>query len=259
MKFKIFTRKNFFAILTIVFLLLSLYAGYVGGAVNTALWIVFALLAFASIYKAFPNFWKYSFLLLVIYVFAGIGGSLLTTRLLIFMAIGLVCEVIAVLTMHTVASKVIKLREQYGYCPLGLWFVALMLFFIFSNISLSDWARWVVGKSNLSLYILAEAALILLLIYILWLPGARLKYVNTCRFCNASIRFEALACPSCGYERKVAYCAKGEHWLVECKFCKALTIYGRDKCMACIKSLPKKLECEFCGTTSSLRDWKKLD
>jgi RNA polymerase subunit RPABC4/transcription elongation factor Spt4 len=134
----------------------------------------------------------------------------------------------------------------------------LILFFIFSNISLSDWARWIVGKSNLVAYILAELAVILLLVYILWLPETKLKYVNICRLCNVHITFESLACPSCGSEKKVGYCAKGEHWLVECKSCKALTIYGKEKCWFCNKKISRKLECEFCNTAWSIRDWKKL-
>ncbi|MEW6070427.1 MAG: hypothetical protein AB1485_07410, partial [Candidatus Thermoplasmatota archaeon] len=256
------TRKNFFAMLTIIFFLLSLYAGLLGGTTNTVLWIVFASLAFVSIYKAFPNFWKYSFLLCTVYIFAGIGGSLLTTGITPrnwgLIAVALICEVIAVLILHTIASKVIKLRDQYGYCKLGLWFLALILFFIFSNISLSDWARWVVGKSALVAYVLAEFFVILLLVYILWLPETELKYVNTCRFCNVSIKFESLACPSCNAERKLAYCSKGEHWLVECNSCKGLTIHGKEKCMNCGKKLSRKLECEFCERAWGLMAWKKL-
>jgi hypothetical protein len=260
---RVLKKINLFVILAGVFFWLSLYYGLLGGKLNTTLWMIFALAGFGCIYKSFPIFWKYSVFLLTIYIFGSVGASFIVAGLVtltpLYVLLGLLCNLIAFFVIYNFCWKVIELGKIYkSYCSVGIWSIALLVFLGLTNLSLSDWAYWVIGKSNLTSYVIAECMLVPIAIYILWHLETKLKFVNLCVSCGSPLRWVILKCNSCGEEKKLAWCLKGEHWLLSCRFCKALTIFGKEKCSSCKKVIGKLLVCDSCNKASPLSEWQRI-
>jgi predicted RNA-binding Zn-ribbon protein involved in translation (DUF1610 family) len=173
------------ALLAASCLLLSVTAGMLPDSVlpsayRTAGWLVFALLALAVMYFAFPHMWAYGLWLAGIWgasVFGMqlilLGGERLFARYWAAAGIGLLMELGALFLVYTLLMRVRIARsvlESRG--PLGLWLLAVVAFFVLCNLSGAGLALWSAGGSPaaLGLYALSEALLALSAVYICWAP-----------------------------------------------------------------------------------------
>jgi hypothetical protein len=226
----------------------------------TAGWVLFGILGLICIYVAFPNVWSYVLWLGALYAFAGVGGALFTLADIHYLAVGTVAEVIALYIMFSLVRNVCSIRDsikkEYN---LGLWFLAVCAFFLFSAVSLYDWAHWAVEASELYLHVAAEVLLILLLFYILAALeenlGTGAAFVKRCPACNALLRVVRKQCPACAYEQSLYWCRRAEHYVILCQTCSELTQYS-DSCTRCGEELPRELRCDSCGAAHRLGEWR---
>ncbi len=252
---KIFEPTSFFALIAGISFFVSLCAGILGGTMNSILWVVFALIGFFFVWRAFRNFWKYSIWLVVVYIFGGAGAPLLTTGNATFIFGGLICEAFSVLILRDLLKKIIDLREEYENISLGLWSLAVLLFFVFSNLSFLDFSSWIAGRSSLYLYLFSEIILIFLALYILYFLEIKFKHVSVCPICKTHIKYEKKRCPQCDAEKAIAWCSKEEHYLIYCEQCKVLTPAG-EKCRICGKNVKSSMKCNFCNKVFPISEWK---
>lgn len=252
---KIFKHPNFFALLAGISFFVSLCAGTLGGIANSMLWVIFALVGSLFVWHAFRNFWKYSVWLVVVYIFGGAGAPLLATGNAAFIFGGLVCEALSVLILRDLLKKIIELRERYENISLGLWSLAVLLFFVFSNLSFLDFSSWIAGRSSLYLYFCSEVMLIFLALYILYFLEVKFKHISVCPVCRAHIKYEKKGCPRCDADRIIAWCSKEEHYLINCEYCGVLTPAG-EKCRICGKNVKSSMKCNSCNKIFPISEWK---
>ena len=189
-----------------------------------------------------------------------------------------------------------ELEHEAAYIPLGIWSLTVFLFWFVSNLSIMYWYHWSVGSWGPEPYIISELALILIIIYILWhpqmnfdwgvetvlfpakelvseaklvskytgiLPGIK-KTVTAkpgkpkkCPICGAKIMVEQRQCKNCGSNRIFTWCKISEGYIVTCPHCKALTSYGKERCIKCGQLINRNIRCT-CGTENEIRDWNFL-
>ena len=195
--------KNQWLIGAVVFFLLSLSMGAVKGGeypfVFTGLWLIFGLLFFFSIFKAFHNVWHLILPIALIYIFAFFG---IVSFVRVedpgdwrWILLGLLCEGVGlwavVITLFTVANrrdemmgalryqkKRLKKKDADIYVPLGLWSLSLVFIYFLSNISIWYWSDYQLIGSIKSFigYFISEILLLVLLLYFLWIPEKDLDY-----------------------------------------------------------------------------------
>lgn len=254
-----FVRENLglYGVGAIVFFLLSLYSGLLGTLLGRALWILFGVLALGCVYKAFHNVWKYGLWLIGIYVFSGTGGYLLTHHDTMHLACGLICELISLLILLSLIYRVIDMRKKARHKPpLGLWFLSLLIFFVFANLSMSNFSYWLMNKNPLYVYTFSEIVIICSGTYALCVPQAKISFSSLCPLCGCELKADKRVCPSCNETETFFWCGKGEHHIVNCPYCSRLTGYGK-KCIHCKRMLKKKVKCGSCGMEHALNEWIK--
>jgi len=254
-----FVRENLglYGVCAIVFFLLSLYSGLLGTLLGRVLWILFGALALGCVYKAFHNVWKYGLWLIGIYVFSGTGGYLLTYHDTMHLAGGLVCELISIFIFLSLIYRIIDMRKKArDKHPLGLWFLSLLIFFVFANISLSDFSYWLMNRTPLYVYTFSEIIIVCSGVYALWVPQAKISVSNLCPVCGCELKADKRSCPSCNETETFFWCGKGEHHVIMCPYCNKLTGYG-EKCIHCKRMLKKKVKCRSCGKECALNEWIK--
>lgn len=244
----------------------SLLIGMISG--NTAFWILLALASLFFIMKAFPDVWKFSLFIVLIYAFSAFGGFLLTRFELLYYVIGTIFEGVAVFFIFSFRRKVILLREQLRKeVPIGIWFLSLFLLFGIANLSFIDISFWIDKKiANLNIYMTIEICIILLGLYQLLFLQRKLVRGKTpikkivyekCPVCKTDMVKEIRKCPNCNNEEVVYWCLVGEHFIVNCKECKEKTIAGKS-CVNCGKEVAKELKCDNCEKSFPISFWKKL-
>ena len=189
-----------------------------------------------------------------------------------------------------------ELEHEAAYIPLGIWSLTVFLFWFVSNVSIMYWYHWSVGTWRPEPYLISELALILIVIYILWhpqmnfdwgvetvlfpakelvsetklankytglLPGIK-KTVTAkpgkpkkCPICGAKIIVEQRQCKNCSSNRIFTWCKISEGYIVTCPHCKALTSYGKERCIKCGQLINRNIRCT-CGTENEIRDWNFL-
>ncbi|MBU2565267.1 MAG: hypothetical protein KJ655_03320 [Candidatus Thermoplasmatota archaeon] len=242
----------------IVFFLLSLYSSLLGTLPGTILWILFGALALACIYAAFHSVWRYGLWLIGIYVFSGAGGYLLTHHDSVRLVGGMICEIIGVFILLSLIYRVIDMRKKTKHKhPLGLWFLSLLIFFVFANLSLSDWSYWLMDKTPLYIYTFSEIVIICSGVYVLWFLQEKISARNVCPVCDCELRVDKRSCPSCDGTESFFWCKKGEHHIIKCPSCNKLTLHGK-KCIHCGRKLKKRVECRSCGSEHPLAEWIRL-
>jgi hypothetical protein len=189
-----------------------------------------------------------------------------------------------------------ELDHEAMYIPLGIWSLAVLLFWFTSNLSVLYWYNWSVGSWGPGPYLTAEVFLLFIAIYILWHPqnnfewgvestvlpvkperlGMELidrsqkilpklkksvtfgaKPKERCPICGARASFERRACPNCGQPRLFSWCKVTENYIVTCPNCKEPTSYGKVGCIHCGKPIYQTIRCS-CGEESEISDWKFL-
>lgn len=249
-------KPGLYAAGAIIFFLFSLYSGLLGTLSGTAAWVFFGSLGIVCLYKAFHNVYRYGLWLIGIYVFGGIGGYLLTHHDLTRVAGGMICEIIGIFIIISLIDRVVAFRREIrSKSSLGLWFLSVLIFFVFTNFSLSDLSYWLMNESGLYLYVFSEIVIIFSGIYILWVLEAKISNSRICPVCGGELRVDKRKCPSCNKAQIFFWCRKCEHYIVNCPYCNRLTVYGR-KCIHC-KKMVNKVRCQSCNKEYPLNKWLK--
>ncbi len=277
-------------------IILSFYFGLQPGLLFAVLWAGTGIVAFLFIYFAFPNMWPYGLLLYAIYAISAFGVILPVfwyDRLMFFgisipILIGIFLILAAFYVAFYIVQNVKKTRDaaatKESYLPLGFWSISVLLFVIFSALSIFSWALWAnSGGGEIQFYFVLEPLIALILIYILWLPDRGLdwggeglpqppatkfivkkskalkkkvaKVRNICPECGSKLKLEKKACPSCNNAQKFGWCVTSEAYVLPCSHCGSMTLYGKEKCQECGKRLSETVECNNCGKSFPVRDW----
>ena len=173
------------ALLSASCLLLSVLAGMLPDTVLPAVyrttgWAVFALLALAVMYFAFPHMWVYGLWLAGIWgasVFGLqlllLGGERLFANYWAAAGIGLLMELAAIFLIYALLMRVRIARSVLeSRAPLGLWLLVVIAFFILCVFSGVGLALWSAGgyPAALGLYGISESLLAMAAVYICWAP-----------------------------------------------------------------------------------------
>jgi hypothetical protein len=290
------------AVLAAACLLLSLVAGMLPDSVlpaayRTGGWIFFAVLAVGLMYFAFPHTWVYALWLGGIWGATVIGLQLLVLggdrifqRYWAAAGIGLLMELAALFLVYTMLMRIRVARAALeSRAPLGLWFMAVVGFFVLGNISGAGLALWSAGGSAaaLAVYGASEMLLALAAVYICWAPeeavwsrrerapvpgeavaetvqagllkivGARKEPAapETCPSCGARLRRVDLRCPACGQPSGTLWCGASESYVAPCPSCHSHTLTIEPRCLSCGAPFPG-IACPSCRKVSPARDWR---
>jgi hypothetical protein len=268
-------------------LLMSIAAGLVPDSLaspyyRTAGWLLFALMALVLIYLAFPHMWVYSLWLAGIYgtsvfglMLMLLGGERIFARYWAAVGIGALMELLALFLVYTLLMRIRIARSVLdSRAPLGIWFMVVILFFVFSNLSGLGLAAWFSTQSmaGLGAYAGFEVVLVLSAVYIcrapedaIWsvapaapaepsavpegqaahllkmiTPRKQTPAPKVCPACGAPLKSVGLACPSCGARTEVSWCASSESYVVPCHSCGAYTLSVEKRCIRCRAPLDRK-------------------
>lgn len=281
----------------------SLIFGLQPGPINAALWVLLGIIAFILIFFAFPNTWTYGVLLYSIYAISAFGVILLYHWAESFLIGGLSLSILVGLfffiaagymTFHIIQS-IKKTRDAQvqkdHYIPLGFWSIGVMLFTLFSFLSILSWCIYTTsGGPWIQMYIGFESTIALLLVYILWIPDRNIDWTqeklpqspmaqfistktqvvmdstqvvkdkvvrtkNICPECGMKLKIEKKTCPYCSNNQSFGWCVRSETYALSCANCGKMALLGRDKCPECGKILTEKVTCNSCKKESPIKDW----
>jgi hypothetical protein len=298
----------------ICFFIISLILSTIPGQIYLLLWVLIGLFTIYFIRLTFPDVWNYIFWLLGIFVLNFLGMiALLPTRFtmgLQYSAAGFFVEIVSLLIAIRLIIRIKGIRDDISgvtdrpdgmervregvYIPLGLWAMAVIMFWLVSNISVYFWFNWSVGGWGLELYYTMNIILLISVVYILWHPqmnfdwgietillpskdlesGAsvlarsqkivpKIKETVTmvsggsvrCPVCGARVVQERRSCPNCGRPRTFSWCKINEGFVVTCPHCKEQTSYGKKYCINCGKPINRLVRCT-CGVEHEINDWE---
>lgn len=245
------------------------------------IWLGGIIVALIFVFITFPHVWMYSFWFAGMYALCIFGGIMIfalgreNTLILIG---GIAVEIGAYYVMYVIWWKTIKLRDSSAdeyYTPLGLWSIALMSFFLISNLSVLTWSQWAIESRTIMRYVFSEGVLILLLGYLLWVPETfsweplivpmiqgeekimtAVPVEDICSVCGTEFKMERGFCPSCGSPRVFRWCPVCEQYSFRCENCKEFNLVGEKKCRSCKTALPEGVHCRSCGEITHLDKWK---
>jgi hypothetical protein len=293
-------------------MIITLVVGLVDSRVTTVLFVAGLFVSVLLLRRAFPSMWLYSLWLAAVYALAFIGAVVLAFSAAVaspfvgpvpvFAAVILVLEGAALYIGLSLFAEVKSIRDfrtrlsiargddPPEYTRIGLWTIALILFFLVANVSAIVFVGWVRGAALLPVHAGLEAVLIGLALFLLFLPesafselppeflaaakeekespvsmmglllsseGGGTRGAPLCPACFGPLTQESRACPSCGVGRNVGWCPKNEAHVVDCEHCKRPVIYGKPVCLHCRKELQESLACHACNARAPLRDWKR--
>jgi uncharacterized protein YbaR (Trm112 family) len=277
-----------------VCVLLSLYFGLQPGLLFVILWAGTGIGALICIYFAFPNMWPYSLILYATYGISAFGVILLIFwyDVVIFFGISIAVLVgiffiaAAFYIAFYIVKNVKKTRDasakKRNYLPLGFWSISVMLFPLFSVLSIFSWSIWV-DSGELQFYLILEPLIAILLVYILWLPDRNIDWSiehlpeppvtrliakkskvlkekvtrvkNICPECGLKLKMERKSCPSCDNTQTFGWCVTSEAYVLPCPHCGKMVLYGKEKCDECGKTLSDSIACESCKKTFPIKEW----
>jgi hypothetical protein len=276
--------------------IVSFYFGLQPGFTSTILWAGIGCGALVCIYFAFPNMWPYSILLYASYGISAFGVILLflwydAIRLFgisVPIPLGIFFIASGFYMAYHIVESIKKTRdrvaEEQQYVPLGFWSIAVMLFFVFSVLSIISWVIWAnSGGAVIQLYMVLEIIIAFLLIYILWLPDRSMDWSvenlpespatrfitrkskvlaqkvsiarNICPECGLKLRIEKKVCPSCGGSQNLGWCVRSEAYVIPCAKCQSMALHGKEKCDECGEILSNNISCTNCGEGHPIKDW----
>jgi hypothetical protein len=297
----------------ICFFAISLFLTTYPGSIYIFLWLLVGGFALYFIRLTFPDVWNYVFWLMGIFFLNFIAIlCLLQTKFTshpLFIAIGIFLELVTlgidimlILRIKGIRDDIsgvterpvgLELDHEAAYIPLGIWSLAVFLFWFVSNLSILYWFNWSVGTQGPALYLTSEIFLLCTVIYILWHPqvnfdwgvepvlfpaklretGSRIlgrsqdliprlkktvsvsiRLSNKCPICGAKMVTEQRTCKQCGKSRTFSWCKVNEGYIVTCPHCKAQTSYGKKGCIKCGKPINRLVQC-VCGAEHEIKDW----
>jgi hypothetical protein len=135
-------------------------------------------------FYAFPSVWRYLFYFGLMYLLLALGVLLVVVYvdvLPLFIGVAVMTHIMAVVVVFNVLKDVVMHRKAYHisaltsgkeapYVPIGLWSIALVGFVVVADVSMVGLGWWIVGSSDLTLYLVSEVILVLLLMYLLEVP-----------------------------------------------------------------------------------------
>jgi hypothetical protein len=314
-----------FGIGIIIFFALSMIMGIIGiseSIIYTVLWALFGIFTLFCVSKVFPDTWNYVFWLVGIYFFAALGLLFLLDIEMFagigFFALGIFIEVGAILGIGALLVQNVKnirddisgvsersepvsehLKKEGKYVPLGFWALAVVLFWLFANLSIYGWYLWASHRvediNNLGLYVFSEIMVLILGLYILWVPQYKFEWraepivlspepseglrlfetlpdmltktrekleqklprPEKCPICGSKVVSETRKCSSCGNTRTFDWCTVSEEYIVTCPHCKNPTSFGRERCLECGKPIDQYIKCK-CGAMNTIDNWKRV-
>jgi len=285
----------------LIFLVMALAVGLIRTSVPSLslyLWGLLSLLALFAVRQAFPDVWNYSVWLLVIYLSAA-GGVLFffqfgkfdadRFRVLGFLLLMISMGIATFLVLHIKRTRDDFFQDSdvsTTPLPLGIWTVAVMMFWFLSHVSTGLWAWWAQeggeGTGRLVAYAIVELVMVILALYILWIPQEgfskgekphieemlliptiplleekpKPRTTAQCPICQGDLDKRTRFCPECQNRETFLWCHRCEEYMVPCPGCSERTPYGRPRCMSCGKPLGKNLSCT-CGRISPLSEWDR--
>lgn len=300
-------------------LLAALVAGLLPHPSAPLLWLIAVLVSGFLLRRAFPTMWLYSVWLVAVYALSLVGAGALalfaagisplvggvplpllltavTELLALYVALALFAEVKSIRDFRTRLS-IARGDSPPEYRRIGLWAVALVLFFLLANLSAIFFVGWVRGSGAfLPAYAVVEGLLIGVGLYLVWVPEAsfgqlpaeyrqaikepsrepsivsviaarararaagvesRKKKGAPCPACGRALEQEGRECPNCGASRTVGWCPSSEVHVTECPSCSRPVIYGKPVCPHCKAEVPEALACSSCKAHAPLRDWMR--
>ncbi len=164
--------------------LVSIAAGVTAMRWATPAWVIMGLIAVFLCLYAFPSVWRYLLHLGLIYFLTAVGALMplfYLERAPLWFGWAFVFHVFGLLVAYNLIKDVNLSRRAYHvaalteekkapYVPMGLWFIALILFIVLTDVSMYGFSRWAREDESLALYIVAEVLLVGLLMYLLNVP-----------------------------------------------------------------------------------------
>jgi hypothetical protein len=279
----------------------------------TGLFIIMAGVSFFLVRRAFPAMWLHGVWLAAIYALAFLGATLFALTaavrsplagpvpifglavvilegLALYAGLALFAEIKSIRDFRTRLS-IARGDEDPEYTRIGLWTLALIAFFLFSNLSALLFVAWARGAPVLPAHAAVEALLIGLAVFVLYLPesafgvmpkdykdaarapereglltrlladrpkpaAGAVKEGDRCPVCAGALEFSERKCPSCAAATRVGWCPKSEVHVVDCEHCGKPVVYGKPVCEHCKRELREAVYCRACKTHAPLRDWK---
>jgi hypothetical protein len=261
--------------------------------------------------------WLYALWLAAIYVLSFIGGTVfaltasvrspLVGPVPMFAALVVLLEVASLYIGLSLFAEVKSIRDfrtrlsitrgdnPPEYARIGLWTLALIGFFLLTNLSALFFVAWVRDAPVLWAHAAVEGLIAGLGIYIIYMPevafgqlpreyrravkaeGPAFPLVGVtaagtlapmgspaeavahgrCPVCAGALEFEERLCPSCSMASKVGWCPKSEVHVIACEHCARPVVYGKVVCPHCRGELKEALLCHSCKVHSPLGDWKR--
>jgi predicted RNA-binding Zn-ribbon protein involved in translation (DUF1610 family) len=175
-------RYRYLAFSTLA-LLAGLVAGVSGTRWATPAWFLATVGGVFLCFYAFPSVWRYLFFFGLIYLLVALGVLPLIVYIdfPVFIGVAFLGHVMAVVVAFNLLKDVVMQRKAYHvsaitsgheapYVPIGLWTLALGTFIVFADISMVGLGIWITDDWTLTPYLMAEIALIALLMYLLEVP-----------------------------------------------------------------------------------------
>lgn len=167
----------FMFILSIVFSMFPMAGGYM------LLWALTGLIGVYFLWVSFPRGLTYGLWLLAIYILSGFAAFLFYGFVLPGgqgIAIGMLLEVLAGYVVYNLILEVKGIRDviEGPRVTLGLWTIAVVLFFLASNGAMGGLAFWVRSGGNLYGYAALEVIMTLLVLYIFTRTELCIQYME---------------------------------------------------------------------------------
>lgn len=192
-----------YVIVAMVFYVLSVFFGLtaIGGTVevygihihfiSTTLWITFGLISFYCLYTAFFDMWIYALHLIFAYFLAGLGilflylffdtisvvivGGILTALGLLFILLFIVN--VGKIKSYRIMSSTDQEQAMEQYSLGEYWYFTPFVFFSLTLLSFLDLGFWYENSDHMPIvHVLSEIGIIIIAIYILWVPENVLFY-----------------------------------------------------------------------------------
>lgn len=293
----------------------TLLVGLIPADAAIGLFIIMAALSFYLLRRAFPAMWLHGVWLAAVYALSFMGATLFALTaavrsplagpvpvfglgvvvlegMALFAGLALFAEIKSIRDFRTRLS-IARGDAQAEYTRIGLWTLALIGFYLLSNLSALLFVAWARGAPVLPAHMGAEAVLIGLAVYVLYVPesafgalpkdykeaaraperegllakliSARpvastdlgaIKSGDKCPVCEGPLDFTERHCPSCSAATRVGWCPKSEVHVIDCEHCGKPVVYGKPVCPHCRQELREAVACKACKTHAPLRDWK---
>ena len=280
-------------IMAMGYFLLGTAFGLGAGWEFTVGWLVCGILSWIFTYKGFPDMWAYSIPMALCYIFV-IAGVYVALRIpdiwghpVMFFFGGASFVLMGAAFLIFIIRSVIKIREEMSmtakYTPLGIWAIAVTVFFVCSILAGIGWVEWARGVfSTRALYIAAQFGVTYSVFYMFWLPqkqfrevmqtrpsrlGSKLlkrvvptstvvrqKKVSKCPMCSDPLVIEQRKCPQCDEVKDFTWCANSEAFIILCPHCGRQTTYSPN-CMVCKNPVSMKIRSR-CGGSFPVSEWE---